>query len=124
LLPGEKVHAVIYEPAIRQSGIHLNPYLSPNRVVVLTDQNVIVIEDAQSHAAHSVTAMYQYERCFCPRSRVIDVQFETKPDVTWVQFQLGTVQARHAVRFPLLPARAAALQTALSTWYNSERQPM
>ena len=119
LLPGEQLRAAVYEPMIRRAGIRLNPYISPNRAIVLTDQNVIIIEDAESNTAHSLAASYQIGRYFCPRRWIHDVTVDEQLDVAWVQVQLGNAHAQHSVRLPLLGPRVDKLKTALVDWPHS-----
>ncbi|MBN1564047.1 MAG: hypothetical protein JXA10_09410 [Anaerolineae bacterium] len=117
LLPGETIHAIIYEPAIRQPGVRLNPFLSPNRAIVLTDQNLIMIKDARpGKKGHSLSNVYRYDRFFVPRRYLHNVKVSIQSDITYVDFLLGTSRAQQTESIPLLPPRVAELRRALADW--------
>ncbi len=116
LLPEETIWAVAYEPRIRRPGKYINPFMSPNRAFVLTDQTLIVITDASSKTHRSPASVYYIEQAFFPRSQVYQVTFDAQPDVSWMKLKLGTAQVHQDLRLPVLPPRSAELQASLADW--------
>jgi hypothetical protein len=122
LLPGEKICLGVCEPKIQASSRYIHSYLSPNRVFVLTDKQLLVLEDRNRRFLEADLSEYWMERCFYPRAQIRSVQFEPQPNVTWMHLCLGDRLA-HEVRLPLLEPRAAVLQDAVAEWLAPSHLP-
>lgn len=117
LLPDETIRFAIHQPALAQPGKFFRPHLAPNRVILLTEQHVLVIEDALPHEFGSGGSTYRINRYYYPRDRVISARAETRDEVDWLVVTIGVAGAKQAVEFPLSQAHAAALQQALDDWF-------
>ncbi len=118
LLPGEPLHAAVYQPAIRQTAGTFRPYISPNRTIGITERFVILVEDRQvlqrgERSAESDYAMIEH---FYPLRHIEQVTIDTTPDVSWLRLHYAPhIQSSGAadIGIPLLPAHAGPLLDAL-----------
>lgn len=120
LLPEENIWLGVYEPKIHTAGRYLRSYLSPNRVFVLTNYHLLVLEDRNRRLLEADLSEYWMERCFYPRTHIRDIAFDIQPNVTWMNVILDV---QNDVRFPLLEPRAAALREVFGEWLISAHQP-
>lgn len=110
VLPGEALRAAVFQPAIRQPGAKLRPWLSPNRAVAVTDQHIIVIEEDLRRAVHH---NYTVNTHFFPLHSIRAARFDTGPDAHWLHLELGSEARTRALAVPLLEPAAAALREVL-----------
>lgn len=115
--PDEKVHFAVYQPAIRRSGVHWQPYLDPDRAILLTEQHVIVVQGHQPGFRENAGEQYRVNRYFYPRSRVLRATVETDSEADWLNLTVGMPDVHEVVRFPLEKANCAALHDALLGWF-------
>lgn len=118
LMPGEGVRRAVYQPAIRRAEGRFRPYLSPNRVIALTEQTLLVLEDAPPRAFGWDTNRYRIAQHFYPRDRVRAIAFEHAPDAIWMRATVGDAHAQVNISWPLEEPAAATLQADLTGWLS------
>ncbi|RPI96679.1 MAG: hypothetical protein EHM39_10630 [Chloroflexi bacterium] len=118
LLPGEPLHAAVFQPAIRQTAGTFRPYISPNRAIGITERFVILVEDRQvlRRGERSAERDYAMIEHFYPLQHIEHITLDTTPDVSWLRLHYAQ-HVQHGggadVGIPLLPAHAGLLLDAL-----------
>ena len=113
LLADESLNATVYQPAIRQERRWINQFLSPNRVIALTDRCVIVVEDRRNHWRSSLTENYAILRDFFPLDQIRAVTWDSGLEADWLRLRVGIEPGVREVSWPLLPPCADRLRPAL-----------
>jgi hypothetical protein len=106
LLPTEPLLTAVYQSALRRSkGWARSRYISPNRIVALTDRHLILVEEeCVPYPTYGAITR------FCPLDGIQFVTFESGSDAIRMGVVLGTAQTTHEIGIPLSPANAAALR--------------
>lgn len=106
LLRGEQLLGAVYQPALRDSHRWRRTYLSPNRVVAVTDQSVIILEDAEN----SPTSNYGIVTRFVPICRIQEITFEHDLSQSRMDMLLGAEDTLQTLSVPLDVHTAHILQ--------------
>lgn len=111
LMPDEQLVAAVYQPAIRAQGPTLQRFISPNRAVLVTDRNVIVLEDQHQRFRRGDKghADYVISRHFYPLDRFQRAQVESAPEADLLTLHLGSRAGIYDTTIPLLDSRAQHL---------------
>lgn len=115
LMLGERLVVAIYQPAIPPRSRRWRRLISPNRVVAVTDRNIIVIEDQRNRFLRRdrAAADYSIVRHFYPLGRLRQVAVEPGPDADLLRLRFGADAAIHDATLPFEPLRAQQLHDAL-----------
>jgi len=116
LMAGEEIRFAVHQPALRQPGKLFLPTRGPNRALVLTGQNLLVLEDARP----SMSTKYRMNRMIYPRARITGAQIEAGPELDWLRLSVGEPAARLDTGFPLSKSHSGELQWALDNWFLCE----
>lgn len=124
-MPGEDLRFAIYEPRVRKplrerlasAGQPYQVHREPNRVIMLTDYRLIVIEDRLPHTHDQRKNKYRVNRVFYPRARVLRTHLETCDEATWLCLTIGTAEVSQEAVFPLSEANLTALRRELDRWF-------
>lgn len=109
LLTGEKLRAVLFQPAFRRGDSRLHPYLAPSRAIGLTDRAVVLVEeDVAARTTYGVITRY------FPLEKVADVRFEPDDVCVWLSLAVGQRGATQTVRLPFQASRVPALEAAFA----------
>ncbi len=115
LMDGEPLAGAVFQPAIRPEGKRWGRYVAPNRVIALTDRNLILIED-QRHRLRwgdRGDADYAVIQRFFPLDRLQSAELVPDPayDELVLRFEQGG--AIHEARIPLEAPQAARVRELL-----------
>lgn len=115
LMPGEQLIAAVYQPAIRAQGPTLQRFVTPNRAVLVTDHNVIVLEDQHNRfrRGDKGNADYVISRHFYPLDRLQRAQVASAPGADLLTLHLGSRAGIYDTAIPLHAARAQHLSDLL-----------
>ncbi|MBI5668216.1 MAG: hypothetical protein HZC41_09435 [Chloroflexi bacterium] len=105
LLPGEPVLAAVHQPAIKRGDGWLQPYLSPNRTIAVTDRFLLLLEEPERRRKTT----YGIITGFVPLDRVRQVAFRQSDDLSWIRLDLGG-EAVESVEIPLETPNADVLR--------------
>lgn len=103
LLPEEHLVAAIYQPAIRPQVRRWQRFVSPNRAVVVSDRNIVVIEDQRNRfrRGDKADADYTMSRHFYPLDRLREAYLEAGQDADRLRLRFGTRDAIYDVVIPM-----------------------
>lgn len=117
LLPGEQLAGAVYQPAIRAQERRWSRYISPNRVLALTDRSIVLIEDqhdrirwgSRSEADHAVMQR------FLPLERFVGAEFERAVDSDQCILRFAMRNLLYEVRVPLLSDQSERVRELLAS---------
>lgn len=111
LITGERLVAAVYQPAIRPATRRWRRFISPNRVIAVTDRNILVIEDQRNRFLRRdrADADYAIVRHFFPLDRLQQAAVEPGPDADQIRIGFGHGAVIHDMILPVAPPRAQRL---------------
>jgi hypothetical protein len=115
LLPDERLCATVYQPAIRQERRWIDHFLSPNRVIALTDRSVIVVEDRRNRWRAALTENYAILRDFFPLDQIQAITWDSGLEADWLRLRVGIGPGVYEPSWPLLPPCTDRLRPALES---------
>jgi hypothetical protein len=110
LLPDENVLVAVHQPAIRRGEGWLQPYISPNRTVAITDSHLIILEEAERKRKSS----YGIITRFIPLDRLQQAQFHVEAELCWLYLTLGFGDTTERLEIPLEAANSRDLRGAFN----------
>ena len=106
LLRNEQLLGAVYQPALRDSHRWRRTYLSPNRVVAVTDRSLIILEDPDS----GPVSQYGIVTRFIPMSRIQEITFDHEQGQSQMNVMLGIGNTLQNLSIPLDAQNAHVLQ--------------
>lgn len=106
LLRNEMLLGAVYQPALRDSRGWRRIFLSPNRLVAVTDQSVIILEDAENSPA----SKYGVVTRFVPVLHIREIVFKRDLSLSRMDVLLGTEDTLQTLSIPLDARNARVLQ--------------
>lgn len=115
LMPGETLIAALYQPSITSKGSFFKPFISPNRVLALSDRNIFTIEDQRDRLrkGYVTEADYTVSRHFFPLNHLRSAQTESGAEADFLKLSFGVAGDSHEVVIPLLPPHAQQFHKVL-----------
>ncbi len=109
LLPGERVHTTIFQPAVRREVGIFHPLIAPNCAAVVTDYHLIFVEEEVSGACREYAANVR----FYPLSRIRRAEAEPGEPVSSLRMAVGIGETVREIAVPMAYPNAEALCAAL-----------
>jgi len=118
LLPGETVHAAIFQPAVRREVSLFHPLIAPNCAAVITDYHLIFIQEEVSGACRE----YATNVRFYPLSRICQSEVKAGAEISALHLLVGMGETVREVAVLMSQSNAETLCAALKqVEYGKER---